>query len=463
MRHFDLCIIGSGSGNTIADEAFSDREVLIVDDGVGPQDSFGGTCLNVGCIPTKMFVYPADLAQGTHEATRLGVDLRLDGVRWRSIRDRIFGRIDAISDGGRTWRASGMPNVTLVQGRARFVDERVIEVNGERIGADQFVLAVGSRPRPLEVPGAERVTVHTNETIMRLEELPESMVVLGGGYISAELAHVFAGFGVEVTLINRSGALLRTQDLAISQRFTTEFKKHVRVQLNESVVEVAPLEGDRVRVVTELTDGSSATCEADVLLSAIGRIPNGDGLDVEATGLHLDPQGRIPVDTHQRTPVEGIWALGDASSTHMLKHVANAEARTVRHNLLHPEDLQETDHRFVPWAVFSSPQVAGVGMTEQQVQAGDQQYVTATQDYADVAYGWAMEDEGHFCKLIAAPASHRLLGAHIIGPQASILIQPLIQAMSLGTDVETMATGQYWIHPALTEVVENALLALDLD
>ena len=156
----------------------------------------------------------------------------------------------------------------------------------------------------------------------------------------------------------------------------------------------------------------------------------------------------------------GIWAMGDVSSDHLLKHVANAEMRTLQHNLLHPGDLWETDHRYVPSAVFSSPQVATVGATEEQLRAWGRPYVASTQRYADVAYGWALEDETHFVKLLADPGTRHLLGAHIIGPQASSLIQPLIQAMSFSLPVDQMARGQYWIHPALPEVVENALLGL---
>jgi mycothione reductase len=169
------------------------------------------------------------------------------------------------------------------------------------------------------------------------------------------------------------------------------------------------------------------------------------------------------VDEFQRTAVEGIFALGDISSDYQLKHVANHEAKVVGHNLLHPDEPIASDHRFVPAAVFSSPQIASVGLTEREAVEQGIRFVTSTEAYASIAYGWAMEDRTGFVKLIADPATGQLLGAHIIGPQASTLIQPLIQAMSFGLDARSMARGQYWIHPAMPELVENALLNLPLD
>ncbi len=464
MRHVDLCVIGTGSGNSIVDERFADRRVAIVDAGVGPDRVFGGTCLNLGCIPTKMYVHPADLAAGVGHARALGVDLRLDGVRWRAVRDRIFGRLDPISAAGRSWRASGMPNVELVEGRARFTGPRALRVTAadgstEDLTADQVVIAAGSRVRLPDVPGADRVVLHTSETVMRIDELPREMVIVGGGFVGTEFAHVFASFGVDVTILHRSGTLLHHEDEDVARRATQLVSERCHVHLGQHLDSFAPLPGGRIRVAATGPSGPR-TYDTDLVLVAIGRIPNGDTLDVGATGLTLTEDGRVPVDATQRTPVEGVWALGDVSSPYLLKHVANAEARTVQHNLLHPDDLVSTDHRHVPHAVFGSPQVAAVGLTEQDARERGIRYVTASQDYGDVAYGWAMEDGGHFCKLLADPATGRLLGAHLLGPDASVLIQPLLQAMSFDLDARTLARGQYWIHPALPEVVENALLAL---
>jgi mycothione reductase len=454
VTNFDLVIIGTGSGNSILDERFAGQRVAIVEKG-----TFGGTCLNVGCIPTKMFVHPADLASTPAAAARLGVDLSLDGVRWTEIRDRIFGRIDPIAAGGREYRRdhADNENVTLYEGTARFTGPRTLDVDGETVTADRIVIAAGSRPVLPDIPGLDEVGHHTSDTIMRLEELPRRLTIIGGGFVSAEFAHVFASFGVEVTVIARSGALLRAEDGDISSRFTRLAAEKWDVRLNQKVLRTSR-DADGIRL--EL-DGESLT--TDLLLVAIGRTPNSDLLDLSAAGVEVTPSGHVVVDEFQHTTAEGVWALGDISSPFELKHVANHEARVVQHNLLNPAAPIAADHRYVPHAVFTAPQVAAVGLTEEQARARGVRYVTATQDYAGIAYGWAMEDTTGFAKLLADPASGQLLGAHIIGPQASTLIQPLIQAMSFGLDARTMARGQYWIHPAMPELIENALLNLPLD
>ncbi|AHI00628.1 mycothione reductase [Kutzneria viridogrisea] len=457
MRHFDLVVIGTGSGNSIVDERFSDWDVALVEKGV-----FGGTCLNVGCIPTKMFVHTADVAGTPAAGAKLGVDAELLGVRWPEIRDRVFGRIDPIAAGGRQWRVEGNKNVVVYEGQARFVGPKTLDTGtGEVITADRFVIAAGSRPVIPDVPGLDEVGFHTNNDVMRLEKLPARMIILGSGFVATEFAHVFSSFGVEVTLVARSGALLRAEDEDVSARFTELAQARWNVKLNSKTVRAERVDGV-VRLHLETEQGPEVI-EAEELLVAVGRTPNSDLLDVAATGVTTHADGRVVVDSQQRTAVEGIWALGDVSSEHQLKHVANHEARVVQHNLLNPESPIESDHRFVPHGVFSSPQIGSVGLTEQQARERGIRYVTASQDYADIAYGWAMEDTTGFAKLIADPATGQLLGAHIIGPQAPTLVQLAIQSMSFGLDVRSMARGQYWIHPAMPELLENALLKLPLD
>ena len=453
MRHFDLAIIGSGSGNSLVRPDFDDWKIAVIE-----ESTFGGTCLNVGCIPTKMFVYPADLAEAVRHSARLGVDAQLTGVRWRDIRDRVFGRIDPISAGGREYRATGSPNTTLIEAHASFVDAHTLTLStGETITADRIVLATGSRPILPAPVIATDAPFHTSETIMRIDELPERIAILGGGYIAAEFAHIFAAFGVHITVIARSSPLLRHLDLEIAGRFTELVKDRWDVRLDASVSSIVR-SGDGVRL--DLLDGS--VVEADLLLVATGRVPNSDKMNLPAAGVAIRPDGRIAVDCFQRTSVKHIWALGDVCAPHQLKHVANHEADVVAHNLAHPDALMEADHRFVPAAVFTHPQLATVGLTEEQAIETGQPFVTAVRGYGSTAYGWAMEDTTSLCKLIADPATGQLLGAHLMGEQAATLIQPLIQAMSFGLGVRDMAYGQYWIHPALTEVVENALLALDV-
>jgi mycothione reductase len=404
-----------------------------------------------------MFVYPANLAVSPAEARRLGVDLELRAVHFTEIRDRIFGRIDPISDAGLKWRASS-DNVTVFPEPAHFTGPHALQVGEQAITADRFVVAAGSRPVIADLPGLDTVRFHTSDTVMRLPELPRSLVIIGGGYIAAEFAHVFSSYGTNVTVVIRGQRLLKQEDDEVSERFTDLIRRRVDLCSGASVQRIRPA-GDGVSVT--LADGTGEhEVRADVLLVATGRRPNSDTLELGAAGVQVDDEGYVVVDEHQRTTVEHIYALGDVSSPYQLKHVANHEARVVQHNLLHPDALVSSDHRFVPHAIFSDPQVAAVGLTEEEAREQGLDYVTAKQAYGDVAYGWAMEDSDHFVKLVAERGTGRLLGAHLVGPEASSLIQPLIQAMSFGQTAAEVARGQYWIHPAMAEVVENALLGL---
>ena len=466
MEHFDLIVIGSGSGDSVIGRRPRDWKVALVDDAaVG----FGGTCLNVGCIPSKMFVYTAGLAEAAGGAGEFGLGLPAPTVRWQDIRKRVFDRIDRHSAEGLHHRRAGGPNLTLFEGEARFTGPKTLLVaGGETISADRVVIAAGSRPIVPDVPGLADAGFLTNETVMRVEKLPERLIILGAGSIAAEFAHVFSALGVHITVIARSGGMLRREDRDVSGLFTDIARRKWDLRERREATRVER-DGAVVRVHVQGPDGDGngdggggEVVEGDELLVAVGRRSNADRLDLPAAGVATHPDGRIEVDGRQRTNVPGVFALGDVSSEYQLKHVANHEARVVAHNLAHPDQPIEADHRFVPHAVFTSPEIASVGLTEQRAQADGVPYAVGRRDYKAVAYGWAMNDPEGFAKVLADPETGRLLGAHIIGPQASVLIQPLIQAMSLGEDALTVARGQYWIHPAMSELVENALLDLPL-
>jgi mycothione reductase len=459
METYDVAIIGTGSGNTILDDGHADKRVALCEHG-----TFGGTCLNVGCIPTKMFVYAAEVANTIRESARYGVDGYVDRVRWDDIVSRVFGRIDPIALSGDDYRSSA-PNIDLYREHTRFgpvqADGRYLLRTdaGEEFTADQVVIAAGSRPLIPPAILASDVDYHTSDTVMRIAELPEHLVIIGSGFVAAEFAHIFSALGVRVTIVIRGATMLRHYDDTICRRFTRIAASKWELRTHRNVVAAANRGSG---VVVELDDGS--TLDADLLLVATGRLSNADLLDAEQAGVDLD-DGRVVVDEYQRTSARGVFALGDVSSPHMLKHVANHEARVVRHNLLcdwdDTESMSGTDHRFVPSAVFTDPQLASVGLTENQAIARGFDISVAVEKYSHIAYGWAMEDSTGIVKLIAERNSGCLLGAHIMGHQASSIIQPLIQAMSFGLTAPEMARGQYWIHPGLPEVVENALLGLD--
>lgn len=463
MPHHDIVIIGTGSGNSLITPQLEGLDIAIVEEG-----RFGGTCLNVGCIPTKMFVLPADRVVEAADAARLGVTFGEPTIDWPAIRDRVFGRIDPIADGGEAYRRS-QDFVTVYDQHAQMIGDRTLRLaDGTEVSGDRMVIAAGSRVRTLDdVPGLDRLDpehgLHSSDTIMRLESLPPRMLVLGGGYVACELAHVFSALGVAITQVQRSAVLLTSEEPAVSEVVTAAARR--RIDLRTSThLRGAERVGGLWRVSVEDEHGSVEELEAEVVLLAFGRVPNGDRLMVEKGGIEVDDGGLVVVDQHQRTSAPGTWALGDVSSRWQLKHVANHEARVVAHNLA--VDLgridaepQCSDHRFVPHAVFGHPQVASFGPTAAELDEAGTTFVTKTQYYRDVAYGWALEDLDGFVTVHATPEGE-ILAAHCTGTMSSSIIQPLIHAASFGQRAHDVARGQYWIHPALAEVVENALLGL---
>jgi mycothione reductase len=455
VQHFSLAVIGSGSGNIVVPgvrSQGSQEPVAVIEAG-----AFGGTCINRGCIPSKILVYTAEIADGVRHAPEFGIGAEVTKVDWPAIRDRTFERIDHVSAEGRRARAE-QDGVTLFEGHARFAGPRELVIDDDiRITADQIVLATGARPVVPPVIADSGVDFHTSDTIMRIDELPARLVIVGGGFIAAEFAHVFSSLGVDVRLVSMGPELLENFDPVISGRFTELARQRWDIRLSATVASVHRRKSSDGNVTVELEDGTTVT--GDLLLVATGRQPNTDDLSLELAGVKRHEDGRIEVDAYGRTTAAGIWSLGDASSPFELKHLANAEARALAHNLTSPGDLRPYPHDWVPSAVFTEPQIATVGARRQDL-TGQTPYAEAVHNYADTAYGWAMKDTTGFCQLYGDPATGKLLGAHILGYQASLLIQPLIQAATSGQQVSELARGQYWIHPALAEVVENALLKL---
>jgi mycothione reductase len=446
VEEYDLVIVGTGSGNAIPHELEGWRIALV------ERDVFGGTCLNRGCIPSKMYVVAADAAHRVGTAERLGVHATLDRIDWPAIRDRVFGRIDPIAAGGEEYRDHGCPNVTVVRGTARFVAPRVLEVGERRLTAPRILLAAGGRPVAPEIPGLAETGFRTSDDIMRLERLPRRLGILGGGFIAAEMGHVFASFGTEVTVLARSHTMLSPEDSDVRHRFTELFGRRVDLRVG-SVPDKIWRSASGIELHLE-----DEVIEVDELLVATGRVPNSDLLEVVTAGIDVHADGRVVTDETMATSVEGIWAIGDLTNSYQLKHVANAEAKVAFWNLAHPDQPRPMDYRAVPYAVFSDPQVARVGLTEDEARLRGVPHVVGLRDYGGTAYGWAMEDVGSFAKVIVHAETEEILGAHLIGNQAANLLQPLVQAMQFGQTARQLAEQVLYTHPALIEVVENALL-----
>ncbi|BBY27709.1 mycothione reductase [Mycolicibacterium sediminis] len=453
--HHDVLIIGSGSGNSVINDSFADLSVGIVE-----ERRAGGTCLNFGCIPSKMLVYAADVHDTVGAADRYDVDAELGGLRWADLRDRVFTQTDARSDEGRKGREDS-ENVTFYSGHAEFTGPRAIRVrdvdgNVTEVTADQIVLANGGRPEVPPVVADSGLPYETSDTVMRIDDAPRHLAILGGGYIAAELAHVFAAAGSRITIIEKSDRLLGgPQDDELRRTYTDLVRDQYDLRLG---AKLTALDGEPGALRITLDDGS--TIEADVLLVAAGRRPNSDRLELDKAGVDVRDDGRVVVDEFGRTTADGVFALGDVCTPIPLKHVANREAEVVSHNLLHPDQMREFDHDLVPSAVFTDPQMASVGLTEQKCRDSHPDYLVGRKDYGETAYGWALRDDSGFCKVLVDGDSHRILGAHVLGPQAATLIQIFVVAMKFGIRADDLAHQPFWIHPALTEVVENALLSV---
>ena len=447
-------VIGSGSGLELSSEA-AERglSVAVVEEG-----PFGGTCLNRGCIPSKMLIHTADVLETIQGAGRFGIQAKVESVDWESIIRRVADEIDgdaqSIEAGNRQ-----IPNITVFKGSGRFVGEKTLEVNGERISAENVLIAAGARPRVPQISGISDVPYVTSDEALRLPRQPRRLTIVGGGFIAAEMGHFFGSLGTEVTIIQRGPVLVQQEDRDISDRFTEVYQRKFHVLLNAQVTD-ARRNGDEINVEVS-REGNTETITSDALLLASGRIPNSDVLQVGLTGVEVDQGGFIKVDEYLETGVPGVWALGDIVGKNLLKHSADLEAAYVANNIFNPNSKVAVDYHAMPHAIFASPQVAGVGLTEQRARELGIRYAVATYDYADTAYGSSIEDRDGFVKALAHSESREILGCHIIGTDASILIQDVTNAMRMRLTTDAI-TQSIYVHPALPEVVQRAFGALEL-
>jgi len=454
MQQFDLMVIGSGSGLEVSSEAAGfGLSVAIIEEG-----PFGGTCLNRGCIPSKMLIHCADVMDTIKSAHIFGIHATVQGIDWKHIIARATDEVDAdaraIEEGNRQ-----NDNVTVFKGQGSFVGLKTLGVNGEQISAETVLIAAGTRPMVPEIPGLKDVPYITSDEALRLPEQPRRLAILGGGYIAAEMAHFFGALGTEVTLIHRGPQLLRAEDDDVARRFTEVFQRKINMLLN---TQISRVESRGSEIVLEVSSsGSTSEVAADGLLVATGRVPNTDVLNVAATGVDVDERGFVKTDEFLETNVPGIWALGDIVGKYLLKHSANLEAAYAGNNIFNPENKAAVDYNAMPHAIFASPQVAGVGLTEREVNQHGIDYAVATYDYYNTAYGSSIEDRDGFVKVLAERESGQILGTHIIGTDASMLIQEVVNAMRVGLTVRGI-TQSIYVHPALPEVVQRAFGELEL-
>ncbi len=454
MKEFDLIVVGAGSGLDVASAfASQGKEVAVVEPG-----PLGGTCLNRGCIPSKMLIHRADIVDEIRDSERFHVDAEVQDIHFEDMVDEVNQEIHEDSQQIKQGIEQS-ENHTLYRTKTRFVDNETLDVSSaeaeeDRITADKIVVAAGTRPIVPPIDGVEDVDYMTSKEALELDEKPDDIVIIGGGYISAELAHFYNSMGVDITIIERNDTMLKYEDGEISEKYTEIARERFDVNTGFSAVEVEELEDDRIGVVAEDQDSNERSFEADELLIAAGREPNTDSLEVENTDIETDDRGYVEVNEYMQTSVDHIYALGDIVGKHPFKHAANLEADVALVNAF-AGNRKEVDYTAMPHAIFTSPQIAGVGDTEEQLSEKDVEYRKAKYEYKKTGMGMALKEENGFVKVLASEDGE-ILGCHIIGAHASQQIHEVLVAMRSGDGKVSDIQDTIHIHPALNEVVQRA-------
>ena len=454
VKKYDVVVIGSGAGATIVDGAV-DQGLKV---GWVDQGPVGGTCLNVGCIPSKMVIFPADRVVEIQDAKKLGIDAEIRHIDFEAIMERTRRLVShdakSIREGIRAAK-----NVDFFEARAHFIDARTLQVGKDRIRGAKIFIASGARPAIPPIEGIHSVAYLTNDNVFELQKPPESIIIIiiGGGYISAEFAHFFAAMGSRVTIVQRNDRLVPEEEPEISELLKRKMAE--RMEINVSTEAIAASEDERgISVIgRDVHTGEQRGFVAEQIMIAAGKSSNADLLQVENAGINTDERGYIVVNDHLETNVDDVWAFGDATGKHMFRHVANREAAIVWHNVVHEHQVS-MDYRAVPHAVFSHPQIASVGLTEDRARVAFDVLVGEA-SYSDVAKGLAMMETAGFAKSVVNRESREILGFHVIGPYAPILIQEVIGIMANEGDANWAYSAMH-IHPAMPEVVATALYNL---
>jgi pyruvate/2-oxoglutarate dehydrogenase complex dihydrolipoamide dehydrogenase (E3) component len=448
----DAIVIGAGqAGTPLATRlAASGRKVLLVE-----RSRVGGTCVNYGCTPTKTLVASARAAHVARSGARLGIhagEVRVDFPA-------VIARKDAIVQ---QWResldrklASAGDRLRTVHGHARFVGEREIDVGGERYRADTVVLDVGGRPAPSAIEGIEAVPWLDNRRIMELKELPERLLVLGGGYIGCEFAQMFRRFGAAVTVVQRGSHLLDREDPDISTELEGVFRAEgIEVVLGASIVRAFPRPGGGVGVALE----GGRELDGSHLLVAVGRRPNTDDLGCQAGGIRLDAKGFVAVDDQYRTSAPGVYAVGDVIGGPQFTHTSWDDHRILM-EILEGRAGRGRGGRVVPYVVFTDPQVAGVGLNERAARARGVRHEAARMPFGHVARAIELDETAGTMKVLVDPDTERILGASLVGAEAGELIHVFAALMQAGATARALVDVEC-AHPTFAEGLQSLVMTL---
>lgn len=434
-----MVIVGSGAGLMVMEAALNKGlRCAIIE-----KEKFGGTCLTKGCIPSKMLVYPADFIREVEAAQRIGLKIPQPQIDWETISNRMWEQIDF----NKTIEKSleNIPNLTIYKGSGAFTGANTMVITcadkaDEIIYGGKFIIAAGARTFIPPVEGLESAGYVTSESFFgnKFPKSPwKSLAILGGGTICAEFAHIFSAFGTNVTIITRSERILRKEEAEISEFIVRQFDNSgIDLITNSSIVSVST-DGGRKYIITENSitkERTTVACEE--IFVASGVQSNADSLSLEKAGVEVDKNGWINTNSYLETSKENIWALGDINGKYQLRHKANYEAQILIQNLFTEGAKKEVSYSAVPWTIFTHPQVSRVGMTEKEVLEKGIPYKAAKNYYSEIVGGRAMgyregDADNGFVKMIIGE-NKKILGVHIVGPQASVLLQPFVYLINQG-------------------------------
>jgi len=445
-EHVDVLVLGGGTGNKVASAAAeAGLETVLVEKG-----PVGGTCLNRGCNPSKMLIAHANRA----DAGRFHVDADLDGIDVPTIVEEVHGTLGGIAESMAEGKRN-QANLTFENTEGEFVDDKTLRADGTEYAADRVLIAAGTRPLVVEaIDGLTDVDYLTSREAIHVRDPPERMVIMGGGYIAAELGYYFDALGTDVALIEMLDTLLPREDDEIAEAFTDIAQKRHDVYTGYRVTSVSE-ENGTITATAESEDGDAVDVSGDELLVALGRRPNTDRIGIENTSVALDDNGFVETDESLETNVDGVYALGDIIGEHPFKHAADYEVEVAIDNMVHGAD-RSLDYGGMTHAVFTEPQVAGIGETEADLEEAGREYVVGRANFADSSMGRALKLEHGIAKVLAAPDGE-LLGCHLVGHEASTLVHEASVAYRNGLSVEDVAETIH-VHPALSKVLRSAFL-----